>query len=115
MIEEKPGLTAYSLSKLFGFPLSSTQNLLTELFDELEIKYKEVKEDGRLKKRVYLRTIDDFTHDNFNYETIDHPWTKRLMKGARAQKMEVTFIMPDGSEQILMPDESIEDFKQRVS
>lgn len=114
IIHEKPGETAYSLSILTGLPLSSIQNLLNELENELEIKYVFRNEKGREKKAVYITTIDDFIHDRFNFEVIDHQWTKRLMKSARKQKLPITFEMNDGSERILQPDESIDEFKKRV-
>lgn len=114
-IRMKPGETAYSLSKLIDIPLSSIQNLLNELEEELEIKIVETKEKGRIKKTAYIMGIDDFIHDFFNFVTIDHPTTIRLMKNARKNKKPITFAMPDGSEQILMPNESIESFIKRVS
>lgn len=66
-------------------------------------------------KDIEDMTVDDFTHDYFNFETIDHPITKRLMKKARKNGIPITFEMKDGAEEILNPNESVEEFKQRVS
>lgn len=110
IIRNQPALTAYSLTKLIGYPLSTIQMLVKELDEELEIKFIV---EGK-KKKIYIRTIDDFYYTYFNFETIDHPATKRLMKSARAEMMDITFRMENRSEHKLQPTESIEQFKKRL-
>lgn len=114
IIKVQPGQTTYSLSRITTIPMSTIRNLVRELDEEFEIKFIEEEENNKLKKKIYIRTVDDFLYTYFNFESIDHPATIRLMKPARTQKVAITFRMPDGFEEILNPNETIEEFKERI-
>jgi hypothetical protein len=109
-IIEYPGETAYSLSKKIGIARSSMISLLNELEEELEIKFEEAVEDGRIKKKVYVRTINDFTYTYFNQESIDHPLTRKLIKNSQMNQVDITIKLVDGSEVILKPDDKLDEF-----
>jgi hypothetical protein len=114
-VSQNPGQTAYSISKYLSLPITSVIEMLNELDEELEIKFEESIEGGRLKKKVFVRTINDFTYTLFNEESLNHPLTKKLIQNSQSKGLEITIKMSDGREIILKPNQDLTDFLDKLN
>ena len=61
-IEKHPGQTAYSIAKRLNWAYSTVQILIKELAEEKLIEIVQEVENGRVKKKLYLKnySINDF-------------------------------------------------------
>ncbi len=102
-IKQKPGQSIYQIAKDLGIPRSSIPKLLYELLEEEEIKA----QDGfsgktkRKKKSFFVRTLDDFSFDNFTEINLQNKefgkFTYRLMKSTLKNKGSFNLILIDKS------------------
>ncbi|MHA2252052.1 MAG: hypothetical protein ACXAD7_16935 [Candidatus Kariarchaeaceae archaeon] len=113
-IKKFPGETAYSLHRKLNLPLKSIQNLVNELAEDLEIKFIENTEDGRLKKMIYATTIYDFTWDYYIYNNFLNPKLRarelKMATLAQERGVKIQIEMDDESVITLFPSDSILEF-----
>ncbi|MHA1169070.1 MAG: hypothetical protein ACTSRU_14685 [Candidatus Hodarchaeales archaeon] len=108
-LEEYPGQTAYSLSKIKSLKLNKeTARLsLLELERRGDIELVEEVEQGRKKKRAYLRPLSKYYFTRFNEESLTSPGTMELLEKSREAGYAVTIIRHDNSEVEIIPGEDL--------
>jgi len=57
-LEENPGKTLYEIAKALNWSTGKVQGSLRRLEDDLRVEI--VEEGGRLKKRYYVKKVEDF-------------------------------------------------------
>ena len=57
-LENNPGKTLYEIAKALNWSTGKVQGSLQRLKDDLKVEV--VKEGGRLKKRYYVKKVEDF-------------------------------------------------------
>ena len=110
-INEHEGETAYSLTKKFNWPLATIQDLIGELEKENLIKIMEEIENGRAKKKIYLKGLEDWTFDTFNEETLIDPGIMKLLQKAQEKNITVTIIRKDGTNYQIQPEKLIQQLR----
>ncbi|MCE7735082.1 MAG: hypothetical protein GPJ54_09410 [Candidatus Heimdallarchaeota archaeon] len=102
-LKQNPSQSIYQIAKDLRIPRSSLPKLLDELIEEEEIK---VKNDFsgktmRKKKSFSVRTLDDFSFDNFTEINLQNKefgkFTFRLMKSTLKYKGSFNLILSDKS------------------
>ena len=118
-IRDNPGETAYSITKKTKLRLTSVQELLKELEEDLEIKIETITDNNRIKRIVRAMTLYDLTYDYFLFANMQNPKIKdRVIKQAKMTQekgIDIQIEMEDGQVVILSPDQPIEKFIQQDS
>lgn len=102
-LKQKPGQSIYQIAKYLGIPRSSLPKLLDELVEEEEIKVQDEfsGKTKRKKKSYFVRTLDDFSFDNFTEANLRNKefgkFTYRLMKSTLKNKGSFNLILRDKS------------------
>ncbi|OLS19715.1 MAG: hypothetical protein HeimC2_40210 [Candidatus Heimdallarchaeota archaeon LC_2] len=113
-IKKNPGQSIYKIAKELEIPRTSIPKLLDELIEEEEIKREIDFSPGtkREKFAYYIRTIDDFSFDNFSEENLKNKefgkFTLRLMKSTQKNGNPFHLILNDGSKHLFSVNDNIE-------
>lgn len=112
-IKKYPGQSIYSIAMNLAIPRTSIPKLLDELIEEEEIKVISEFSSGTKRKKFayYIRTIDDFSFDNFSEENLRNKefrkFTLRLMKSTQKNGKSFHIILNDGSKHLISVNDSI--------
>ena len=113
-IKKYPNQTAYSIAKSLKWPIATTQSLLKNLEEDMDIIVTLKNENNRIKKVVNLRSIYDFTYDYFILANFLNPKirdrTLKFAKATQKKNINIQIEMNDGSIVTLSPEQSIEEY-----
>ena len=109
-LEEHPGQTAYSLSKIKRLKLNKeTARLsLLELEHRGDVKFVEKVEHGRKKKIAYLTPLSEYYFTRFNEESLTIPEARELLEKSRKAGYAITIVRSDGREVEILPGEDLD-------
>ncbi len=113
-IKNNPGRSTYKIALDNEIPRTSLPKLLDELIEEEEIKCKIEFSPGtkREKFAYYVRTIDDFSFNNFSEDNLRNKefgkFTLRLMKSTQKNRNSFHIILNDGTKHLVSPSDKVE-------
>lgn len=96
-IEDHPGETPYSLSKTFNLALGTVQSLIKDLDQENLIKIIPSIDQGRVKKKLYVRNFEDFHFVDYYDHELNDPLVQQLIEKTRTTGISVFIHRKDGS------------------